>query len=88
MALKPVPKAILIIAVVGAVGFGINFGLSAVKSNKPVEQPVAAVEHPPIFKPADTVAVDTPAPVSAPIQPTTDPSVNRGLDAVLAGGRR
>lgn len=88
MALKPLPKAILIIAVVAGAGVALNFGLSMVKKT-PVEQSQPVVEVAP--------SQSTPAPVSTPTAeparqeappPARDASADRGLNALLNAGKR
>ena len=63
MKLKPVPKLILILAVVGGVGFGVNTFLETRAKNAPAVEAVAAPE--PIAQPAaptvNTVQASAPA---------------------------
>ena len=104
MKLKPLPKLILIVAVVAAAGFGIS---TALKSQKPAVDPNAApapavtVVAPPTNNPATTPAASpsTPAPVAAAPAPAPAPveqpsglkpagGQDAGLDAVLRAGKK
>jgi hypothetical protein len=90
MAMKPLPKAILIIAVVAGAGFALNAGLSVMKTSTP---PVATVTEPVVEQ---TVVVQQSAPVPAVEQPaatpatpsTGDASADRGLAQLLQQGKR
>ena len=91
MAMKPLPKAILIIALVAGAGFALNYGLSFIKKT-PAEQiqPVGEVSTaPPAPQPM-------PAPATEPVRQeappparvTSDPSADRGLNALINAGKR
>jgi hypothetical protein len=86
MALKPIPKAILILAVVAGAGYGLNFGLSAVKTT-PV--PVAVVETPqPAHASPKPTEPTEPVVVATPAVSTGDASTDRGLNQLLQQGKR
>lgn len=93
MAMKPLPKLIIIVAVVGGVGFGLTrIDFSSLVGKKPVAgadpAPVVTTVAPP---PADAMPAPAPvaAPTQAPVAPTPRPTANdRGLDAVLGAGKK
>lgn len=92
MKLKPVPKLILILAVVGGVGFGVNSFLESRAKNAPAVEAVATPA--PFVQPtASTVnAVQASAPAQAaptyqatpqPAAPVDDGQPNAGLSKLL-----
>lgn len=94
MAMKPIPKLIVIVSVVGVIGFGINktFQLSNLAAPTPtaaqpaaeqtVSQPTPSVERPGV------VYSEAPRPVPEPVAevpapPAADASQDRGLKHLL-----
>jgi hypothetical protein len=96
MALKPVPKAILIAAVVGAAAFA-GMKLLPKQAPTPVAPEVAAPAPTTVAPPtheqveaAKQPEVTAPAPAPAPADPTPRSNVSTGdagLSAVLGAGR-
>lgn len=92
--LKPVPRALVILTIVGGLGFGltkIDFS-SFSKKTEPVvnqvEAPPVTVVTPPtqvVQPPQIAPAVAAPAEEPVALQPATS---NSGLDAVLNAGRK
>lgn len=93
--LKPVPRGLLIIAIVGAIGFGltkVDFSKFK-KADAPVATEVAptpvTAPTPDQSAPAPTAeAAPAPAPTDAPSTLTPANSNNAGLDAVLRAGKK
>lgn len=90
MKLKPLPKAILILAVVAGVGFAANTMLKN-KAAEPTADAVAAPTVTTVTPPAPN-ATPAPAPVAeapAPQEPTRNVSTgDAGLSAVLGAGKK
>ena len=86
MKLKPVPKALLILAVVSGIGFA---GYKFMDGKPEPTQVVQPVVEAPVVKQAP-VAV-APAPVAAPaqvvVEPATNASTNRGMTALMNTGK-
>ena len=94
MALKPVPKAILIIAVVSGIGYAsMKFMPKSAPAAPEVAAPAPTVVAPPTQAQVDSAgqaaqAAATPAPTPAPETPRPNVSSgDAGLSAVLGAGR-
>lgn len=96
MALKPVPKLILIAVVVGGIGYGLlNANLSSLlpkKAEAPKQEPVTVVEPSgPKASSEQAPTATAPAPAlqqagdAPPLRPTT---ADNGLSAVLGAGKK
>jgi Rieske Fe-S protein len=87
MAMKPVPKLILIVAVVGGIGYAVNHFVTLPKApTAPVaEAPSPVIAAQPAVQPVQaSVAAPQSEPVPEPaVRPTQDPSVDRGLNNLL-----
>lgn len=84
MKLKPLPKLLLIVGIVGSVGFALNNYLQQ-KRSEPVAS--AKIEEQAPAKPVDLSppAPASPAPVSS--TPTPAPESNQGLSKLLQSGQ-
>lgn len=92
MALKPVPKAILIIAIVSAAGYAFTKFMPKSAPAPEVAAPAPTVVVPPTQAQVDTAseqaAAPAPAPTPAPETPRSNvTSGDAGLSAVLGAGR-
>lgn len=95
MALKPVPKAILIIAVVSAAGYTFTKFMPKAPADSATTAPAATVVTPPTQDQVNSAAVTETAstPSAPPMTPATDaprPNVttgDAGLSAVIGAGR-
>lgn len=93
MALKPVPKAILIIAVVSAVGYAFTKFMPETPAVSATPAPVPTVVIPPTQDQVTSAAETAPTPSTPPMTPVTDnprPNVtsgDAGLSAVIGAGR-
>jgi hypothetical protein len=87
MKLKPVPKLILILAVVGGVGYGVNTYLESHKGQLAQPAPQEAIA--PTVQQQAPVQASAPAPTyqQAPVQeaPAQDQGSNAGLSKLLQG---
>ena len=92
MALKPVPKAILIIAVVSAAGYAFTKFMPKAPVDNATSAP-ATVVTPPTQDQVDSAAVTAPTPSAPTMTPATEaprPNVttgDAGLSAVIGAGR-
>jgi hypothetical protein len=85
--LKPAPKAILILAVTAAIGFGV-FKSGVLRSEKAVQAPAEVVVQPTAQPVQAAQPVQTEAVPSA-VPEATVQSSNAGIDAVLkAAGKK
>lgn len=94
MALKPVPKAILIIAVVSAAGYAFTKFMPTAPVAVGEPTPVPTTVTPPSQDQINSAAVQTPAPTApstlTPAADTPRPNVttgDAGLSAVIGAGR-
>lgn len=93
--MKPLPKAILIGALVVGIGFAVNYGIGLMPS-KPVAPKVEATAVPAEGTPAAVeAATKAQAPVAPPVSqlpvdapPILVPAGNSGIDAVLKAGKK
>lgn len=98
MALKPLPKLIIIAAVVGGAGYaGLKFLPDAKKEAAPVAEAPAATPAPapaatPVVNPPQAVAEQAAAPTPAPAQEApkqlNTSNGDAGLAAVLGAGKK
>jgi hypothetical protein len=92
--MKPLPKAILILAIVGAVGFGAKYGMQFLPKAEPVVPPAPTVAVP--AESAQPVPVATVRSTSTPVAEPPDvragtitsAPANAGLDALLGSGKK
>lgn len=82
MRMKPVPKAIIVVALVGGIGYGASVYLEHRKANPPavVEAPAPAAVAP---APAPVEAAPAPAPATPPPRATAQQPQDRGLSNLL-----
>lgn len=87
MALKPIPKAILIIAICGTTGYALKFMPKSAPAPE-VVAPAPTVVAPPTTAQVDTASEQAAAPTPAPETPRSNvTSGDAGLSAVLGAGR-
>lgn len=91
MALKPLPKLLIIAAVVGAVGYGLTKFLPK-PSDQPKVEPTVTIAPPApvvVAPPVQTTVVEPKVEAPAPSAPSTNvTSGDAGLNAVLGAGKK
>lgn len=94
MAMKPIPKLIVIVGAVAAIGYGVNktvqlSTLTAPPAPAPVAVEQLVQQYAPVVERAGVVTAESPrvvvetTPESVPVAPTTDASQDRGLKHLL-----